>query len=39
MNGIWDIKADAVKKGDNHRDVSPLIDKTWKDDRFYSLYF
>ncbi len=38
MNGIWDIKADAVKKGDNHRDVSPLIDKTWKDDSGFTHY-
>jgi hypothetical protein len=38
MNGIWDIKADAVKKGDNLRDVSPLLDKTWKDDSGFTYY-
>jgi len=38
MKGIWDIKADAVKKGDNLRDVSPLLDKTWKDDSGFTHY-
>ena len=38
MNGIWDIKADAVKNGDNLRDVSPLLDKTWKDDNGFTHY-
>ena len=38
MNGIWDIKADVVKKGDNLRDVSPLLDKTWKDDSGFTHY-
>ena len=31
MNGIWDSKSDAIKKGDNLRDVSQLMDKTRKD--------
>jgi len=39
MNGIWDIKADAVKKGDNLRDVSPLLDKTWKDISGFTHYY
>ncbi len=32
MNTIWDIKADAVHKGDQLRDVSPLYDKTEVDE-------
>ena len=32
MNNIWDIKADAVEKGDKLRDVSPLHDKTEVDE-------
>jgi len=38
MTGIWDIKADAIKKGDNLRDVSFLIDKTIKDEKGYTHY-
>ena len=38
MNGVWDIKADAIKKGDNLRDVSPLIDKTLKDEKGITHY-
>ncbi|NVM18972.1 MAG: hypothetical protein HWN80_14755 [Candidatus Lokiarchaeota archaeon] len=36
MNGIWDEKADAIKKGDNLRDVSSLINKTLKDDEGFT---
>ncbi|MFX0048106.1 MAG: hypothetical protein ACFE8G_08050 [Candidatus Hermodarchaeota archaeon] len=39
MNGIWDLKTDAIKKGDNLRDVSNLIDKTLKDDNGFTHYF
>jgi len=39
MNGIWDIKADAIKKGDNLRNVSFLIDKTFEDDKGFTHYF
>ena len=28
MNTIWDTKSDTVHKGDNLRDVNPLMDKT-----------
>ena len=38
MNGIWDVKADAIKKGDNLRDVSFLIDKTLKDEKGFTHY-
>ena len=38
MNGFWDIKADAVEKGDNLRDVSPLFEKTWTDNRGFTHY-
>ena len=38
MTGIWDTKADAIKKGDNLRDVSFLIDKTIKDEKGYTHY-
>jgi hypothetical protein len=38
MNGFWDIKADAVEKGDNLRDVSPLVEKTWKDEEGFTHY-
>ena len=38
MNGIWDVKADAIKKGDNLRDVSFLIDKTLKDEMGFTHY-
>ncbi len=35
---LWDIKADTVKRGDNLRDVSPLIDKTWIDENGFTHY-
>ncbi len=38
MNGIWDVKADAIKKGDNLRDISFLIDKTLKDEKGFTHY-
>jgi len=38
MNGIWDVKADAIKKGDNLRDVPFLIDKTLKDEKGFTHY-
>ncbi len=38
MSGIWDKKADAIKKGDNLRDVSFLIDKTLKDEKGFTHY-
>ncbi|NHJ20545.1 MAG: hypothetical protein EAX91_06365 [Candidatus Lokiarchaeota archaeon] len=39
MNGIWDIKADAIKKGDKLRDVSSLTDKTVTDEDGFTHYF
>ncbi len=38
MKGIWDIQADAMKKGDNLREVSSLWDKNWKDSNGFSHY-
>ncbi|UCC18153.1 MAG: hypothetical protein JSV62_08520 [Promethearchaeota archaeon] len=38
MNNIWDIKADAVQKGDKLRNVSPLHDKTGVDDNGFTHY-
>jgi len=38
MNGIWDVKADAIKKGDNLRDVSFIIGKTLKDENNFTHY-
>jgi hypothetical protein len=38
MTSIWDIKADAVEKGDNKRDVSPLHDKTEVDENGVTHY-
>ena len=38
MNGIWDSKSDAIKKGDNLRDVSHLIEKTRKDEKGFTHY-
>jgi hypothetical protein len=38
MNGIWDVKADAIKKRDNLRDVPFLIDKTLKDEKGFTHY-
>lgn len=36
MNGIWDVKADVMTKGDVKRDVSPI--KTYKDENGYTHY-
>jgi len=33
MTTVWDIKADAVHKGDNLRDISPIIEETRKDEK------
>ena len=38
MNGIWDSKSDAIKEGDNLRDVSHLIEKTMKDEEGFIHY-
>ncbi len=38
MNGIWDVKSDVVKRGDNNRDVSPLTGKTGKDENGFTHY-
>ncbi|MFX1388880.1 MAG: hypothetical protein ACFE9Z_02315 [Promethearchaeota archaeon] len=38
MTSIWDTKADAVKKGDKLRDVSPLVDKTKVDEEGFTHY-
>lgn len=38
MTSIWDTKADAVKKGDKLRDVSPLPDKTNVDEMGFTYY-
>ncbi len=38
MNTIWDTEADRIQKGDNLRDISPLNDKTKKDDNGYTHY-
>lgn len=38
MTSIWDIKADAMQKGDNLRDVSPLTERTKIDDKGYTHY-
>ncbi len=38
MNGIWDVKSDVVKRGDNNRDVSPLTGKTKKDENGFTHY-
>lgn len=38
MNGIWDIKTDAVKKGDNLRDVLPLTNETRIDEIGFTHY-
>ncbi|MFX0041520.1 MAG: hypothetical protein ACFE8L_01295 [Candidatus Hodarchaeota archaeon] len=39
MNTIWDTKSDTTQKGDNLRDVSPLIDKTRIDENGFTHYF
>ena len=38
MNGIWDINADVLTKGDNLRDVSPITEKIWKDENDFTHY-
>ncbi len=38
MEGIWDLRADAVQKGDRLRDVSPIARKTRIDDNYYTHY-
>ena len=38
MSGIWDTKADAVKRGDTFRDVSPIVGKTRIDDYGFTHY-
>ncbi|NVM36352.1 MAG: hypothetical protein HWN81_12210, partial [Candidatus Lokiarchaeota archaeon] len=38
MTSIWDIKADAIQKGDKLRDVSPLSDKTRIDEDGFTHY-
>ena len=38
MTSIWDTKADAVKKGDNLRDVSPLTEKIKIDENSFTHY-
>ncbi len=39
MNAIWDSKSDTVQKGDNLRDVTPLMDKTIIDETGFTHYF
>lgn len=38
MSGIWDIKSDVLKRGDNDRDVLPLFEKTKKDENGFTYY-
>ena len=38
MTAIWDIKADAVQKGDKLRDVSPLLGETNMDEQDFTHY-
>jgi hypothetical protein len=38
MTSIWDTKADAVEKGDNLRDVSPLPEKSRIDEKGFTHY-
>ena len=38
MTSIWDIKADAIQKGDNLRDISPLPDETRIDENGFTHY-
>jgi len=33
LYGLWDLKADSVTKGDNLRDVSPILSKTKIDEK------
>ena len=39
MKWTWDLKADAITKGDKARDVSPLLDKTKIDKDGFTHYF
>ena len=36
MNDIWDVKADAINRGDKLRDVSPIVEKTWIDENNFT---
>jgi len=38
MTSIWDTKADAIQKGDNLRDVSPLLEKSRVDENGFTHY-
>ncbi|MHA1932128.1 MAG: hypothetical protein ACW96X_06285, partial [Promethearchaeota archaeon] len=38
MEGIWDLRADAVQEGDKLRGVSPIARKTITDDNGYTHY-
>ncbi|MFW9781870.1 MAG: hypothetical protein ACFFFB_06260 [Candidatus Heimdallarchaeota archaeon] len=38
MTSIWDRRADAVQKGDNQRDVSPLSERTYVDENGFTHY-
>ena len=38
MTSIWDTKADAIQKGDNLRDVSPLLEKSRIDENGFTHY-
>ncbi|MFX1279530.1 MAG: hypothetical protein ACFFA3_08945 [Promethearchaeota archaeon] len=38
MTAIWDNKADAVQKGDNLRDISPIAEKTRVDEEDFTHY-
>ncbi len=38
MTSIWDTKADAIQKGDNLRDISPLPEKTRIDENGFTHY-
>ncbi|MFX0020875.1 MAG: hypothetical protein ACFE9S_00995 [Candidatus Hermodarchaeota archaeon] len=38
MTSIWDTKADAMQKGDNLRDVSPLTEKSRIDENGFTHY-
>jgi hypothetical protein len=38
MTSIWDIKADAMQKGDNLRDVSPMAERSKTDENGFTHY-
>ena len=38
MEGIWDLRTDAVQEGDKLRDVSPITHKTRIDENGYTHY-